>query len=266
MPVAQPPRTTPKPRLQVLRVIFALVLREMGTRFGRSAGGYLWAVAEPLGGILLLALVFGLALRSPPLGSSFMLFYASGIVPFGLYRSVSNAVGGAVSSNRGLLTYPVVTVLDAVFAAFILVLLTQLVVAALLFVGIVQIADVDINLDLGAIAVAFGLAAALGLGIGTLNCVLFGFFPTWKNVWSVLTRPLFLLSGVIFTYESVPVQFQHILWWNPLIHVTALMRSGFYGTYDPTFVSYPFVLGVGLVSFVIGAYLLRRHAAWLIEA
>ena len=35
-----------------LRVVAALVLREMGTRFGRSSGGYLWAIAEPLGGIL----------------------------------------------------------------------------------------------------------------------------------------------------------------------------------------------------------------------
>ena len=46
--------------LQRLRVLFALMLRDMGTRFGRSAGGYLWAVAEPLGGILLLALAFSL--------------------------------------------------------------------------------------------------------------------------------------------------------------------------------------------------------------
>ena len=68
-------------RFQRLRVLFALMVREMGTTFGRSWGGYFWAIAEPLGGILLLSLAFGLALRTPPLGSSFMLFYATGYIP-----------------------------------------------------------------------------------------------------------------------------------------------------------------------------------------
>ena len=45
-----------RPRFQNLRVIYALILREMGAKFGRSAGGYAWAIAEPLGGILLLAI------------------------------------------------------------------------------------------------------------------------------------------------------------------------------------------------------------------
>jgi capsular polysaccharide transport system permease protein len=254
------------PRFRPLRVVFALVLREMGTRFGRSAGGYLWALLEPLGGIVLLSVAFSLAVRTPPMGTSFMLFYATGIVPFGLYRTISSAASAAVGSNRGLLTYPVVTLLDAVFAKFLLTLLTQLTVATVLFVGIAAIFQPVINLDLAAVVRALALAAVLGLGVGTLNCVLFGFFPTWKNVWGVLTRPLFILSGVFYVYETVPAKFQAVLWWNPLVHVIAVMRSGFYGTYHPQFVSYPYVLGIGLATFVIGAYLLRRHAIFLIEA
>ena len=255
-----------EPRLRPLRVVFALVVREMGTRFGRSVGGYLWAVLEPLGGIVLLAIAFSLAVRTPPMGTSFMLFYATGIVPFNMYRTISSAASSAISSNKGLLTYPVVTLLDAVIAKFLLTLLTQLTVATVLLVGIVLAFDLHINLDLAAAACALALAAVLGLGVGTLNCVLFGFFPTWKNVWGVLTRPLFILSGVFYVYETVPAKFQAVLWWNPLVHVIAVMRAGFYGTYHPQFVSYPYVLGIALVTFVVGAYLLRRHTIFLIEA
>ena len=85
------PRTA-RCRLQRLRVLFALVVREMGTRFGRSWGGYLWAIAEPLGGILLLTIAFSLALRTPPLGTNFALFYATGIIPFFLFSNVSRSV------------------------------------------------------------------------------------------------------------------------------------------------------------------------------
>ena len=199
---------TGNPRWQRLRVITALVIREMGTQFGRAAGGYLWAIAQPLGGILLLAIAFSLAVRTPPLGTSFMLFYATGIMPFTMFNTMARGVSQAVSSNRGLLNYPVVTLLDAVFAKIVLNAMTQLVVATVLFAGIILGTGLYVTLDLGAVVLAFLLAGLFGLGIGTMNCVLFGFFPTWKNIWSVLTRPLFLLSGIFFIFESVPPSFR----------------------------------------------------------
>lgn len=253
------------PQSSRLRVITALVIREMGARFGRSAGGYLWALAEPLGGILLLAFAFSLALRQPPLGTSFLLFYASGIIPYSLFNTMSKAVAGAISTNRGLLNYPVVSVLDAVFAKFMLNFLTLFLTATILSAGVIIGGGLHVNLDLGALLAAFGLAALLGLGVGAMNCVLFGFFPTWRNVWSVLTRPLFIISGVIFLFESMPAELQRVMWWNPLVHVIALMRSGFYGAYDPTFISGTYVIGIGLGLFTLGGYLLRRHAAFLID-
>jgi capsular polysaccharide transport system permease protein len=253
------------PRFRWLRVVGALVIREMGTRFGRSVGGYFWALAEPLGGIVLLSVAFSLALRTPPLGTSFILFYATGIVPFYMFSAISRGVASAVKSNKGLLNYPVVTVLDAVFAKFALNFMTVLLIALALVGGILIVVQPYVTLDLGAVALAFLLAALFGLGVGTMNCVLFGFFPTWSNIWSVLTRPLFILSGIFFTFESVPAEFQAILWWNPLVHVISIMRSGFYGFYDPMFVSIPYVLGIALFLFVTGAYLLRRHASYLLE-
>ena len=258
----QPARRT---RFQRLRVIAALVLRGMDTKFGRSAGGYFWAVAEPLGGILLLSIAFGLALRAPPLGTSFLLFYSTGVIPLRSFNAMSGAVSSAINSNRGLLSYPVVEPLDAIFAKFALNVMTDFMVAVLLFTGIIWINGLHVNIDLGAIAGAFALGSLLGLGVGTLNCVLFGLFPTWKNVWSVLTRPLLIMSGVFYLYEDVPVSFQKILWYNPLIHVISLMRSGFFGAYHPTHISVLYVLGVAGGTFVVGGYLLRRHASLLIE-
>jgi ABC-type polysaccharide/polyol phosphate export permease len=43
------------------------------------------------------------------------------------------------------------------------------------------------------------------------------------------------------------------------------MRSGFYGAYDTHYVSYTYVLGLSLGLFVTGAWLMRRHASFLIE-
>ena len=138
------------PRLRWLRVVTALVIREMAAKFGRSAGGYFWALAEPLGGILLLSIAFSLALRSPPLGDNFMLFYMTGDrSPSACYGTMSKGVAGAVKSNKGLLNYPVVTALDAVVAKFVLNFLTIFLVAAALAAGIILGAGLHVNLDLG---------------------------------------------------------------------------------------------------------------------
>lgn len=269
-PSAGAPEMAPAPRarkvrFQRLRVLFALMVREMQTNFGRSWGGYFWAIAEPLGGILLLSIAFGLALRSPPLGSSFLLFYASGYIPYNTYNYVSNAVTGAIRSNRGLLTYPVVTVLDAVLAKFLLSTLTMLVVGVLLYIIIFLSIDQPAQLDYGVMALAFFLAALIGLGVGALNCVLFSFFPTWRSVWKILSRPKFIASGVLFLYEAVPAGLREVLWYNPVAHAIGLMRAGVFGGYHPQYVSVPYAVGISLGLFVIGAYLLRRHATALLD-
>lgn len=261
-----PSRTTRPPvQMQRLRVLFALIVREMGTRFGRSSGGYLWAIAEPLGGIALLTIAFSFALRTPPLGDNFALFYATGIIPFFLFGNVSRSVSMAIASNQGLLRYPVVRPLDAVLAKFITDVLTMFVVGLLLYAGIIFWFALPVHLDPAAAFNGFLLMGLLGLGIGTLNCVLFGFFPTWKNVWNVLTKPLFIMSGMFYTFESLPTQVQAIMWYNPLIHAVGLSRAGFYAGYDPHYVSPLYVLAIAGSTFVLGAYLLRRHASALLE-
>jgi capsular polysaccharide transport system permease protein len=251
--------------LQRLRVLFALVVREMSTRFGRSWGGYLWAIVEPLGGILLLTFAFSFTFHTPPLGTNFALFYATGIIPFSLFSSVAASVGQAIATNRGLLTYPVVNPLDAVLAKFVTDFLTMFITGVLLFTAIVLHNDLVVALDPAAIFNGFLLMGLVGLGFGTLNCALFGFWPTWRHLWNVLTKPLFLMSGIFYTFDSLPPLAQEWLWYNPLVHGIGLMRSGFYAGYEPTYVSPGYVLGVAGGVFVVGAYLLRRHRSRLLE-
>lgn len=134
---AHSPPTPPRARATAwvgapLRVIFALVMREMTTRFGRSAGGYLWAVLEPAGTVALLAVIFSQIARHPPLGEDFALFFATGYVAFHCYMDIARNVSIAVRTNRALLSFPSVTMLDTIIARFLLQLLTTSFVGALI--------------------------------------------------------------------------------------------------------------------------------------
>lgn len=238
----------------------ALMLREMSTRYGRTPGGYIWAILEPLGAIIILSVGFSLILRTPPLGSSFLLFFATGYIGFGLYQGLSQSVSRAINFSRPLLKYPAVTWLDAVLARFLLNSITEVLVAALLLGGIVATLETRVVIDFVPLIEALALAMLLGLGVGVLNCALIGLFPIWEVVWSVATRPLFLASGIFYLYAQMPPFAQDILWYNPLIHIVGLMRAGFYPTYSIAYVDLGFVAGVGLVTLLLGLVLLGRYA------
>src|SRR5262245_8368154 len=99
-----------------LRVIGALILRDTRTRYGRSQLGYLWAIAEPLSYVAFMAALFAGLGRHPPFGSDNALFFASGILPFTLFATLSRSVSGSLEANRALLTYPIVKPVDALIA------------------------------------------------------------------------------------------------------------------------------------------------------
>ena len=178
------------------------MLRGMDTEQPRRSAAISGRFLRPSVPRCCLAIAFSIVLRTPPLGTNFLLFYASGVLPFRFYGSIGKQVAGAINANRGLLAYPVVTPLDAIFAQFALTFMTDGFVAVMIFSGIALFTDADISLDLAHAVGAFILAGLLGLGIGTLNCVLFGFFPTWQNVWSMFSRPMFLASGIFFLYTT----------------------------------------------------------------
>jgi capsular polysaccharide transport system permease protein len=247
------------------RSTLALMLREMTATYGRTPGGYIWAIVEPIGVIALLSIAFSLIVRTPSIGDSFVVFYATGYLPFTLYGTTAQKTSSALRYSRTLLSYPSVLWIDAIISRFILNLITSATVFCIVMTAIIVFVDARIFLDVFPVVIGLALAACLGLGIGMVNCIMGGFFPVWDNIWGIISRPLFLASGVFFLLEDLPKSIQEILWWNPLIHVTGLVRSGFYATYEPSYVSLPYVWGVALTLILVGLVFLKSNYHKILE-
>ena len=269
--VPTPPPLTAAPRRKrafgvgSARAIFALMLREMASTYGRSPGGYLWAVGDPVAGVILLTLAFSLAFEAPPLGSNFPLFYATGFLPFMAYTELTMKIGQAIRYSRPLLTYPTVTFVDAILSRLFLNLLTELAVFVIVFGGIVLLFGLRLDADPIRLLHALAMLTVLVLGLGTFNCYMFGAFPVWERIWGILNRPMFFLSGVFFVVDSLPRGFRDLILLNPLTHVIAEMRAGLYPTYDARYISPLYVYAVGLTFLFIGMLLLYRHHRFLIN-
>lgn len=241
------------------RAISALVLREMSTSYGRVTGGYFWAIGEPVGGIMILAIIFSLGFRNPPIGTNFAIFYATGLVPFLFYSDIAQKLSQAIQYSRSLLAYPAVTFVDAILGRLITNVITQLLVAYIVFAGITLTMETRTDPQLPEIALSLAMAAVLGSGIGVLNCFLFTAFPSWLKIWQILTRPLLIMSCVIFMFDTVPQPWRDWLWWNPIVHIVGQMRKAFYPSYSGDYVSPAYCFGVGLICMTLGLALLLRY-------
>lgn len=242
-----------------MRTISALVLREMSTRYGRTPGGYIWSLLEPIAAILFLSLGFSLVIRTPPLGTSFLLFYTTGFLPFNMYNNISNTTARAINYSKALLKFPAVTWLDAIFARLLLNSLTNVLIIVLLIGSVYFIVDARSTVDLPLAVMAVSLSVFFGFAVGTVNCVLLGLFPLWELAWSIITRPLFIASGVLFLYRDLPEGAQQFLWFNPLMQITGMMRAAFYSTYDASYASVSYILGVSLALLTLGLILMGRY-------
>lgn len=246
-------------RFATVRSIGALVLREMTTQYARKPGGFLWALLQPLATILVLAFAFSLLARTPALGTSFILFKATGLLVFQLFRVLTQTVGGALRYAKPLLAYPGVTWVDAIFARFLLNGLVTILVMILILAGVVLIEDLWLIPDWVMIVLSVVMTLGLGLGIGVMHCFLLERFEIWGNIWGVLNAPLMLTSGVILLYEDMPQLAQDVLWYNPLVHVVGMMRAGFYSTYHPQYLSLMLVALYTFIPMALGLLLLRRY-------
>lgn len=256
IPSAQKPSSR---RFRAFRSITALVLREMASRYGRSPGGYIWAIVEPVAGIALLSIAFALILRNPPLGTNFPYFYASGLIPFFFFASISVQIATALQYSRALLSYPVMSFVDALAARFLLNGLTQLLIMVIIIAAIVMIFNLNPIINWPQIFLATAMLVALTIAIGTLNCFLFNIFPVWQQIWAVINRPLFIVSGIFFIPENLPMQAREIFYYNPMAHVISQFRKGLFDTYDATYVSPLFVFTVSMITGGLGILLLLRN-------
>lgn len=264
-PVAIAPPPSVNRRFATWRTISALILREMSTTYGRSPGGYLWMILEPVLGIIVLSMIFSAGFRTPSLGTNFAMFYATGLVAYGMYGAVATAVSGAIRGSKSLLAYPGVTFLDALLARFLLTVLTQALVSYILISFIRTVYDTQTVVEFGTVLLGYTMMVTFGTSVGLLNGFLSMRYELWGRIWGILTRPLVFISGVIFLYDNMPEPYRSWLWWNPLVHCIGTIRSGFYIHYDALYASPLYVFSVSAIVGVTGMLFLSRHYRELLE-
>ncbi len=219
------------------RVIRALILREVATRYGNSQLGFFWALFEPTAFILVFILIFGFIGRSSPLPGDLYTFFLSGMLPFLFFRSISNRVGNSESANKALLTYPQVTTLDIKIARFIIEFLVTIFVSALTYFAMVRLKLILVPIDEPLnLILCFTSVAIFSFAFGLVIAAIIAYWPNFQNLFqAIFARPLFLLSGIFFIPEQLPHPYSDWIAMNPLAQFIAWARSAIYPNFDSVY-------------------------------
>jgi capsular polysaccharide transport system permease protein len=213
-----------------LRVIHALVMREVITRYGRHNIGFLWLFLEPMLFTLGVTTLWTITKASHGSSLPIVAFAVTGYSSVLLWRNTSSRCVKALEPNLDLLYHRNVTVLDVYFARIFLELAGATVSCSVLTLFFSVAGWMQPPSDFLTAITGWGMlcwfAASLGLFIGSLSEK----GELIDRVWHICTYLLFPLSGAGFLVEWMPASFQKFLAWVPMVHGTEMIRHGFFGS------------------------------------
>jgi len=235
------------------RIIGAVLIQDMRSRYGHSHLGYLIAIAWPLTHIGAVTIAYLLRIGIAPVGDSPTTFIGTGIVPYILCLYPARLLAMAIPQNRQLLNIPLITPLHLIFSRSILETLNAVIVLAL-FMSVVSLFDVDIlPTDTTEASKAVGAAVFLGIGLGFFNVVMCALVGHYFLVFFILTMlVLYLFSGVYMPRTAMPESIREYMVYNRLLHLVEWLRSAYYTSYDAELINKSMILWVGGISLTLG--------------
>lgn len=244
-------------KIQV-RVIHALLMREIITRYGRHNLGFAWLFLEPMIFTLGVAGLWNLMKGSATNAVSIIPFAIIGYSSVLLWRNSAGRAGNAINANSGLLYHRNVKIID-VFAARIIL---EIVGATISFMGLsvffilinkMALPDNFLLMVKGWILLIwFSFALAFVVG------VLFEISEVVDRLWHAFTYLMFPLSGAAFFVHWLPPSFRDIILYVPMVHFTEMIRHGYYGGLIQTYESLNYIIFWNLTLTFFGLYLIRH--------
>ena len=251
---------TRRTSLAIMRsVVFALMMREMKTRFGAYRLGYFWALLEPGIHVAVFAILFGVILQKSMPGMNYTLFVVTGVIPWLMFNNMLSRGMSAVSANAGLFGYRQVKPMDSFVARMMLEGLIHFAVF-LVFLLIMEWIGVPVTIanPLGVLA-ALLLLFIFSFGLSLIVCIVVTQYPEIQKIVPIVTRPLYFMSGIFFSINHIPPRYRDYFMWNPVLHANELGRDAFFSAYRTPAGSWEYLTLVAVLAVAFGMALYRQN-------
>lgn len=245
------------------RIIGALLLRELLTRFGRHNIGFLWLFVEPM---LFTMGVLGIWTIYHPNRAPFPLtaFCVSGYATVLLWRNTIGRCGNAVEPNRALMHHRNVRVIDLFLARILLEVAGASISFIVLLSIFILMGDIAPPDDVGKMVLAWALlawfSASMALIVGPLATI----SESFERFWHIFAYLFLPASGAFYAVTMLPEHLQAIAVWVPTVNCSELLREGMFGDNIGARYNAWYVAVVNLTLMIPGL-LLTRHIQMTVE-
>jgi ABC-type polysaccharide/polyol phosphate export permease len=247
------------------RVIGALLMREVITRFGRDNLGVLWLVAEPMLFTMGVAGLWAAAGMNHGGGIPIVAFAITGYSSVLVWRNTVNRCSSAIQANLNLLYHRNVRMIDVMVTRIVLEVAGAS--GSFVVLSIFFMASEWISPPVDMLQVLFGwlmlvwFGASLALTMGALT----SYSHVVERLWHPAAYLLFPLSGAAFMVEWLPPAFQKTVLLIPMVHGVEMVREGFFGNTVRTHYDVAYMATCCLVLTLTGLFL-THDAARRVEA
>jgi len=240
-----------------LRVIGALLMREIITRYGRDNLGFLWLFVEPMLFTLFVTALWTATGQAHGSNLPIVAFAVTGYSSVLLWRNCANRCSMAIPPNIGLLYHRNVRVLDL----FITRILLEVAGASISFVVLASLFTslgwMEPPADMVGVLYGWLLLAWFGASLALVVGALTAYSEVVERLWHPISYILFPLSGAVFMVDWLPSNFQRIVLLLPMVNGVEMLRGGYFGSAVRTHFDVGYLFVACLVMTLLGLALVR---------
>lgn len=212
------------------RVVHALLMREVLTRFGRHNIGFLWLFVEPMLFTLGVTALWTLAKQLHGSNLPIAAFALTGYSAVLLWRNMPSRTIGAVEPNLALMYHRNVKVMDIFLARLILEAAGATISFVVLSIIFITIGLIDPPEDVLRVTIGWFMLAWFGFSLAVFLGALNEEYQIVEKLWHPSAYLLFPLSGAAFLVDALPPAAQKIVLYLPMVHGVEYVREGYFGS------------------------------------
>lgn len=238
------------------RVIGALMMREIITRFGREGLGFLWLIGEPLLFCFGVLLMWSIIKPDYEHGVRLGPFVMTGYMCLLLMRHQISYAMGAVTANTGLLYHRQIHVLQLFASRNLLEFMGATIAFIVLYVFLIAVGEVSLPEDWMLLYTGWLLVGWMSSGLAVVLAALSLRFDLMERLVPVISYALIPLSGAFFMADWIPQPYRDQYLLIPLPHGVEMVRAAVFGEFVATHYDFWYALAWGGIFNFVGMILL----------
>lgn len=238
------------------RIVVALMMRELITRYGRKGLGFAWVIGEPLIFCLGVLVLWSVARPDYEHGIRMGPFVMTGYMCLLLLRHQITLSLSALQANVGLLHHRGIAVLHLYIARNILEFLGTTAAFGVVYAVLMMLGQVSWPANLLLLYGGWFLLAFMATGLAMIFAALAIRYDVMERIVPLFTYILIPMSGVFFMAAWVPAAYRDTFLLIPLPHVVEMVRAGVFGEFVETHFDPLYALGWAAIFNVTGLLLL----------